>query len=226
MDWLLRFWRSTIGSKVVMAATGAALYGFVIVHMIGNLNVFLGRDALNEYGAMLHAIPELLWAARLGLLTFLGLHILSFMRLYQLTAAARPVAYKKQVSRSSTLYSRSMKVSGVIVLTYLVIHLLNLTAGVWHPGGTFLMQEGGHSPNAFHNLTTLLAVPGMGIFYIVANVLLGMHLWHGSFSLFKTLGMSGEKHLRLAKIVSWALSTLVVAGNVSIALAILIGIVK
>lgn len=226
MDWLLRFWRSTIGSKVVMAATGAALYGFVIVHMIGNLNVFLGREALNDYGAMLHAIPELLWAARLGLLTFLGLHILSFLRLAQLTAAARPVAYKKTTSRRATWYSRSMKVSGVIVLVYLVIHLLNLTVGAWHPGGTFEEQPGGHAPDAFHNLTTLLAVPSMGIFYVVANLLLGMHLWHGSFSLFKTLGMSGEKHLRLARAVSWALSTLVVVGNVSIALAILTGIVK
>lgn len=224
MEWLLRFWRSTVGAKVVMAITGVVLYGFAIGHMAGNLNVFLGRESMNDYGAMLHAIPELLWVARLTLLGCLVLHIASFLRVQAQTSAARPVAYKTRVNRASTLYSRTMRVSGVIFLAYLVLHLLQLTTGTLHPN--FQMQEGGHAPLAYENLVAQLSVGWVGVVYAICNVLLGFHLWHGSFSLFKTLGLHGEKHLRLARSVSWALSTAVAGGNVAIALAILTGLVK
>lgn len=223
--WLQRFWTSSIGAKATMAITGAVLYGFAIVHMLGNLNVFLGKEAMNDYGAMLHAIPEVLWGARIVLLSCVVLHIVSFLMVYRRSSAARPVQYAKKANKASTLYSRTMKISGVTFLIYIVIHLLNLTAGVWHPGGTFLMQND-HAPDAYHNLTTLLSVPWMALLYIVCNVQLGFHLWHGSFSLFKTLGMSGERQLGLARKVSWALSTAVAGGNVLIALAIVAGLVK
>lgn len=224
MEWLLRFWRSTVGAKVVMALTGVVLYGFTIVHMLGNLNVFLGETAMNEYGAMLHAVPELLWAARLTLLAALVGHIASFLQVAKRTMAARPVAYEKRANRASTLYSRTMRVSGLIVLVYIVMHLLQLTVGNLHPGEFRMQSE--KAPDAFHNLTTLLQVPWIGVVYIVCNVLLGFHLWHGSFSLFKTLGLHGERHLGLAKSVSWALSSAVVGGNVLITVAILTGLVK
>lgn len=224
--WLQRFWTSSIGAKATMAITGTVLYGFAIVHMLGNLNVFMGLEAMNDYGAVLHTIPELLWVARLVLLSCIGLHIASYVLLYRRTAAARPVAYAKKANKASTLYGRSMKISGFTFLIYIVIHLLNLTAGVWHPGGEFLMQEGGHAPDAFRNLTSLLSVPWMALIYIVCNVQLGFHLWHGSFSLFKTLGLSGERHLGLARTVSWGLSTAVAGGNVLIVLWILTGLWK
>lgn len=219
MEWLLRFWRSTVGAKVVMALTGVVLYGFVIVHMLGNLNVFLGEEAMNEYGAMLHAVAEVIWGARITLLTCLVLHIWSFLHVAKRTMDARPVQYAKRANRASTIYSRTMRISGVLVLAYLVMHLMNLTIGNWMPGGEFLMQSD-KAPDAYHNLTTLLRVPWVAAIYLVCNVLLGFHLWHGSFSLFKTLGLTGERQLALARTVSWALSSLVVGGNVAITVSI------
>lgn len=222
MSWLVRFWQSTIGAKFVMAITGVVLYGFTIVHMAGNLNVFLGAEAMNHYAETLRLVPELLWLVRGVLLASLVGHIASWVRLRSLTAAARPVAYQQRANRASTLYSRSMAITGPLVFAYIVFHLLHLTLGVVHPD----FRELEKAPDAFHNLTTGLSNPLVGIVYIVANVMLGLHLWHGAFSLFKTLGLAKERHLALAKQVATGLTTLVVGGNVAVAVYVLTGLWK
>lgn len=227
MQWLFRFWRSTIGAKVVMALTGAVLYGFVIFHMAGNMNVFLGREAMLDYTELLHMSEEVVWLVRIVLLSCVVGHIASFVSLMGRTNAARPVGYQKKQDRAATLYSKTMRLSGVVVLGFIVWHLLHLTVGTvgdvkFHPD----YRWAGHVADAYHNLTTGLAVPWMGGIYIFCNILLGFHLFHGSFSLFKTLGLAGEKHLRLARAVSYVLSSAVVGGNVAIAAAIVFGLVK
>lgn len=222
MSWLVRFWQSTIGAKFVMAITGVILYGFVIVHMLGNLNVFLGADAMNHYAETLRLVPELLWAVRGVLLLATIGHIASWVVLARRLASARPVAYKQVTPRASTLYSRTMKVTGPMVLAYIVYHLLHLTLGAVHPD----FRELEKAPDAFHNLTVGLSNPLVALVYIVANLMLGLHLWHGAFSLFKTLGLSGERHLRLAKQLATALTTLVVVGNVAVATFVVTGLWK
>lgn len=226
MSWLFGFWRTAVGAKVVMAVTGLMLFGFTLVHMAGNLQVFLGHHYMDEYSRFLHSMPELLWPARLALLTAVLLHIWSWLRLRGQSAAARPVGYQKKQSRAATVFSKSMRVTGPIVLIFLILHLLNLTIGVVHPD--FKMQGGGiEAPAAFHNLTTLMRQwPAIGVFYILANLALGGHLWHGAFSMARTLGLSGENQLNLARAIASALTFAVVGGNVLVATACTLGLVK
>jgi len=223
VSWLAQFWQSSIGAKVTMAVTGVVLFGFAIVHMLGNLQVFLEPSFMNDYSKMLHGMPELLWSARLVLLGCLVLHIASFVVLQRRTMAARPVGYKMLTPQRSTFASRAMRLSGLVVLAYLVMHILHLTTGTIHPD--FRMQDA-HTPEAYHNLTTGLRVGWMGVVYIVCNALLGLHLWHGAFSFAKTLGLSGGRQLELARHLATGITVLVAGGNVLIAASILLGLVK
>ena len=224
-----RIWRSSAGTKAVMAVTGMILFGFTIVHMLGNLNMFLGRERMNEYGATLHAVPELIYAARVVLLGALLGHVVAMIKLVRQSAAARPQAYKVVTPKASTIYSRTMRITGPIVLVFIVLHLLGLTfhgvgGDFFHPD--FRMQPGGHAPDAFHNLSTLLRMPMWGIFYVVANACLGFHLWHGAFAMFRSLGLSGDRQLGTAKMGASALTALVAGGNVLIAGSIVAGLIQ
>lgn len=227
MNFLLSFWRSTVGTKVVVALTGLVLFGFVIFHMAGNLQVFLGEEEFNAYGALLHSNKEILWGGRVVVFGSMGLHIVAMGRLLRMTAAARPEGYRSWQAQASTWYSRTMKVTGPIVLIFFIFHILNLTSGA-EMGGFALhpdYQMAGHSPAAYHNLTTLLANPLWGVFYIIANLCLGSHLWHGAYSMCKTLGLSGDRQLRLAKLIASGLTAAVVGGNVIISLACMLKLV-
>jgi succinate dehydrogenase / fumarate reductase cytochrome b subunit len=230
MSWLLTYARSTIGAKVIMALTGAAMYGFLIVHMAGNLLVFAGPEYHNHHSLFLHQMPELIWPTRLGLLGAIVAHIFSWINLRARSSAARPVAYKVKQSRASTLYSRTMAVSGPIVLAFIVVHLLNLTTGTVHPD--FQMQGStpgtveAATPLAYENTVALLSQPLWGVFYIVCNLLLGLHLFHGAFAMCRTLGLAGERQQGLARALASAVTATIVGGNVAIASAILLGLVK
>lgn len=230
MSWLARFYNSTIGMKVVMALTGIILYGFVVVHMVGNLQAYLGPEEFNAYSALLHRFTEVLWGARAVLLTSVLLHIFSFVRLRAISAKARPIAYQRQSFSAATVASRFMMLSGGVLLVFIVFHLLHLTAGVVHPD--FKMQTGleggGHAPLAYHNLTTGMAMWGGGaaIFYVVAQLCLGLHLHHGAVSLFRTLGLQGERQSALVRNLARGLTAVVIVGFISIPIAVLIGIIK
>lgn len=229
MDWLLRFYRSTIGMKVVMGVTGFILVGFVLGHMAGNLQLFLGEETLNKYSQLLHTSMELLWVVRLTLLTTVLLHIVSFVRLRSLTAAARPIAYKQKQSIAATLASRSMALSGPVLLAFIIFHLLHMTAGVIHPN--FLLQQGvvgqEHTPNTYANMTSGFdgVWMGAGAFYVVAMIALFPHLRHGVASMCRTLGLRGERGNDLAQQAASLISAAVVGGNILIVLAVTLGII-
>ncbi|MDP2304559.1 MAG: succinate dehydrogenase cytochrome b subunit [Pseudomonadota bacterium] len=227
MSWLLTFSRSTVGAKVIMALTGAAMYGFLIVHMAGNLLVFWGPEFHNHHSVFLHTFPEVIWPARIGLLLAIIAHIFAWVNLRRRSSAARPVAYKVKQSRAATIYSRTMQISGPVILIFVVVHLLQLTTGQLH--SDFRMQTGPESfgaPEAFHNTVALLSQPLWGIFYIVANLLLGLHLFHGGYAMFRTLGLATDRQQKLAKMIASGVTALIVGGNVAIAAAILLGLVE
>lgn len=210
-----------------MAVTGVVLFGFAIVHMLGNLQVFLGPAYMNHYAEFLHGMPELLWPTRIALLAALVLHIASFVRLQGQTRQARPVGYRQLVPQQSTWASRGMRLSGVVVLAYLIFHILHMAVGAFAPTLPHLELEGAiETPNAYSNLVKGLQVTWVGVVYVVCNALLGMHLWHGAFSLCKTLGMSGGRQLGLARSIATVLAVSVAGGNVVIASSILLGLVK
>ncbi len=211
---------STIGRKVIMAVTGAILFGFVLVHMVGNLQVYLGPEALNHYGVflreMLHGAG--LWVARAVLLTAVVLHIWSATSLTLTSRRARPEGYRLEKWKESTYASRTMRWGGVILLLFIIYHLLHLTTGTLHQ--SFI--EG----DVYHNFVAGFRVVPVSLFYIFAMLALGLHLRHGVWSMFQTLGVSHPRYIRMAHIGAWIFAAIIVIGNISFPLAVLAGIVR
>ncbi len=211
---------STIGRKVIMAVTGAILFGFVLVHMIGNLQVYLGPEALNHYSVflreMLHGAG--LWIARAILLTAVILHIWSATSLTLTSRRARPEGYRLEKWKESTYASRTMRWGGVILLLFIIYHLLHFTTGTLHQ--SFI--EG----DVYHNFVAGFRVVPVSLFYIFAMLALGLHLRHGLWSMFQTLGVSHPRYIRMAHVAAWIFAAIVVIGNISFPLAVLAGIVR
>jgi succinate dehydrogenase / fumarate reductase cytochrome b subunit len=218
MQRLARFFGSSLGKKVVMALTGVILFGFVIAHMVGNLQVYLGPTKLDEYGAALRKLPALLWAARLVLLAAVFAHIWSAVSLTRLSRAARPRGYRQVEHDSSTYASRTMRWGGVILALFVVYHLLHFTTGTVHPQ----FVEGAVN----HNFVTAFRVPAISAFYIVAMLALGLHLYHGVWSMLQTLGLSHPRYDHLRHALATFVAAAVVIGNISFPVAVLAGVIR
>jgi succinate dehydrogenase / fumarate reductase cytochrome b subunit len=216
----LRFWQTTVGKKAIMAVTGFILFGFVVGHLLGNLQIFEPPEKINHYAAFLRSVPNLLWTARITLLVSVILHIWSSWQLWLLQRAARPVSYVKKANLNSTYASRTMLWSGPIILAFVIFHLLHLTFGTVHPGGPF------DEHNVYNNIVTGFRVWPVSLFYIIAMIMLCYHLYHGLWSMFQSLGFSHPVYTpwlqRLAKVVA----ILIAVGNISIPVAILAGFIK
>jgi succinate dehydrogenase / fumarate reductase cytochrome b subunit len=212
------FLASTIGRKVVMAVTGIVLFGFVVAHMVGNLQVYLGPTKLDEYGAALRRLGPLLWTMRLGLLAAAIGHVWAATSLTLANRAARPVGYRQTRYQESTYASRTMRWSGVILLLFIVYHLLHFTFGTVHPD----FVEGGVN----HNFVTGFKVPIVSAFYILAMLCLGMHMYHGVWSMLQTLGLSHPRYNRLRHAFATVVTLIVVIGNISMPVAVLAGLIR
>ena len=207
---------SVVGKKIVMAVTGAILSLFVLGHMVGNLQVFLGPEQLNAYAKFLQTNKELLYPVRTVLLLSVALHILAAWQLTILNNfKARPVAYLKKTSIEASYAARTMVWSGPIVAAFVVYHILHFTTGAAHP--SFI--EG----DVYHNVITGFQEPVAAVFYMVANVLLAMHLYHGVWSLFQTLGVNHPRYTPWLKAGSKIYGIVVGFGNCLIPMAVLTG---
>lgn len=214
------FFDSTIGRKAVMAVTGIMLVGFVVAHMIGNLQVYLGAEVIDGYGKSLRMLGHgaALWLARGGLLAAVGLHIWSAVSLAQRNRAARPQRYKVWQPRASSYASRTMYWSGPLLSLFIVYHLLHLTTGTVHPD--FAHGE------VYKNLIVGFSQPAVSAFYIVAMLALGLHLYHGVWSLMQTLGLAHPRWNNLRHSLATFVAAAVVIGNISFPVAVLTGFIK
>jgi succinate dehydrogenase cytochrome b subunit len=214
------FSASTIGRKVVMGVTGVILFGFVLGHMFGNLQLYMGAAALDAYSVFLHHLLHGtgLWIARAVLLGSVVLHIWAATSLTLTSWSARPVGYRMIRRRESTYASRTMVWSGPILAFFIVYHLLHLTTGTVHPS----FQEGA----VYHNVVAGFRVWPVAAFYIAAMVALGFHLWHGVWSMLQSLGLSHPRWDALRRVAATVFTLLIVAGNISFPLAVLLGLVR
>jgi succinate dehydrogenase / fumarate reductase cytochrome b subunit len=209
-----------IGKKALVAVTGAVMFGFVIVHMMGNLQVFLGPEALNGYARFLHAAPELLWTARIVLLVSVVVHIVVSMSLARQAVAARPTGYRLKQSLVTTYAARTMRWSGPLIFLFVLYHLAHFT---W-PG--VAMGPYRHQPHdVYANVVNGFRVPWVVAIYVVAQILLGLHLYHGAWSLFQSLGLNHPRYNALRRWIPRAFAFAVVAGNIAMPLAVLTGII-
>lgn len=194
MNLLARVWRSSVGKKFIMAVTGGVLVVFVLGHLVGNLQLFLGPETLNRYGHFLQSNKELLWLARIGLLTSVVLHIVAAARVSADNKAARPLGYEGDPNPVAASYaSRTMLMSGLIVAMFVIYHLLHYTVqvtGVNLSGQDF---AGFHDEKGRHDVYRMMIVgfqqPIVVIFYLVAMALLCLHLSHGAQAMFQSLGV-------------------------------------
>jgi len=209
---------STVGKKAVMAISGAILFTFVIGHLIGNLQIYEGADKLNRYAALLRSMPALLWTARGTLLVMLVLHVWSSVALGLRNAQARPTGYVKKKTAGSSYASRTMYWSGPIILAFVIYHLLDFTFGTVNPH----FREG----NVYANVIASFRLIPVAVFYIFAMILLCMHLYHGLWSMFQSLGFHHPRHTPILKRAAAVVAILIAAGNISIPIAVLTGLVK
>jgi succinate dehydrogenase / fumarate reductase cytochrome b subunit len=214
------FFASRLGRKTVMAATGLVGYGFVIGHMAGNLQIYFGPGPIDAYSRFLHEFLHGagLWIARGTLLGAVVLHIWAATSLTLESRAARPIGYRETQHRESSFASRTMILSGPILSFFIIYHLLHLTTGQLHPN--FVAGD------VYRNLIRgFQSVPAAG-FYILANICLGLHLYHGAWSMLQTLGLSHPRWNRLRFAITALITTAVVAGNLSFPIAVQLGILR
>lgn len=221
MSWLVGGLRTTVGSKYLMGVTGLVLFLFTLGHMLGNLQVFAGPERLNAYAKSLQDLGPVLWVVRLVLLATLIVHVASAVRLTKLNRAARPTAYSAWKPIQSTDASRTMMMTGLVLLAFIVYHLLHFTFGLTHPGHFDLRDSSGR--HDVHAMVILgFQQPTLAVGYVVAMTFLALHLSHGVQSTFQSLGWNGRGWRRPVARVARALVALVVIGNFAMPLAILL----
>lgn len=228
---LLDLYGTAVGKKYAMAISGIALMGFVLFHMIGNLKMYLGAAELNEYAEFLKKLlyplapkESVLWILRMGLLGMLALHLHAAWSLTMLNRRARPVRYQSARDyQEASLASRSMRLSGIVVLLFLTWHLLDFTFGVVNTLGTegeFVRGE------VYENVVRSFERWPVALFYIAANLMLGLHLSHGAWSIFQSLGWNNPRFNSWRRAFARGFAAIVVAGNVSFPIAVTLGIVS
>jgi len=213
-----RFYQTTIGKKAVMAVTGVMLFGFIVSHLLGNLQIYLGRETMNHYAVALRTMPAVLWGARAVLLIAVIMHITASIQLTTLKHAARPIGYVKKKPVQATLASRTMMWSGPLVLAFLIFHLLHLTFGTVHPN----FQD----VHPYENMVIGLHTIPIALVYVVSVCMLGLHLYHGVWSMFQSVGINHPRYTPMLKKFAVYSSILLVLGFISIPIAVATGIVS
>jgi len=201
-----------------MAVSGLILFLFVVGHLIGNLQIYEGPEKLNNYAKFLRSVPAALWTVRITLLVMVILHIWSSVQLALLKFDARPTGYVKKKATKSSYASRTMYWSGPIILAFVIYHLLDFTFGTVNPN----FEEG----NVYANVIASFQLIPVSAFYIVGMLLLCMHLYHGLWSMFQSLGYSHPRYTPVLKRSAAVVAILIAAGNISIPLSVLAGLVR
>lgn len=221
-------WSSVIGKKIVMAVTGAVLILFVIGHVVGNLKIFGGPQEINAYSSFLRTVGypefgngELLWAVRIVLLVCVTLHIVAATQLTQMNWRARPVGYEKRKNVETSLSARTMRWGGVLVAVFVVFHILHFTLGVvgFRPGQFVHLA-------VYQNVVAGFSVWPVAVFYIIAMGALCLHLDHGIWSMFQTLGWVSVENTRAVRAFSRVLALLIFAGFVSVPISVMAGWIR
>jgi succinate dehydrogenase / fumarate reductase, cytochrome b subunit len=227
MNSPVAFYQSTIGKKIIMAVTGVIGIGFLIAHVAGNLQAFVGADKFNAYSAMLHGpLNELLWVLRLVLIVSVILHVMMAWQLTQRAHAARPIGYHDRKPQVSTLASRTMRWGGVLIVVFIVFHILHFTLEAITPGGAAgLVDNQGHR-DVYANVVASFRVWWVSLFYIVTMVFIGLHLYHGSWSSLRTLGYAKPSLHPMQRRIALAIAVIVWLGFTLVPVGVIAGIIR
>ena len=227
MNLITNIFRSSLGKKFIMAVSGFVLFVFVIGHLAGNLQIFLGRETINRYGHFLQTNPELIWPARLFLLLIVGLHIWAAVKLSVENKAARPVGYAQYRPVGSSYASRTMLMSGLIIFVFVVYHILHFTVQVRYINLTGQSFVDFTDPEKRHDIFKMMIVGfnnrWVSAFYIMGMALLGLHLSHGASSMFQSIGWKNRAYGPVLDKLARIGALLIFLGYSSIPVAIMCG---
>ncbi|MCC6555924.1 MAG: succinate dehydrogenase cytochrome b subunit [Gemmatimonadaceae bacterium] len=213
------FYQDYVGKKVAMALSGVVLFGYVIIHMAGNLQIFAGREQLNAYAQALHANVPLLWIARIVLLLAVGIHFYTGISLAGASRAARPVRYQVKGQRHPNLAGRTMALSGLVLAAFIVFHILHLTTGTVQPAPFADLRPYDNMVNSFR------VIPVAG-FYVLSVCLLGLHLYHGAWSMFQSVGFNHPRYTPALRRFAAVFAFLLAIGFSVVPIAVLTGMVR
>ncbi len=216
--------RTSIGKKVIMAVTGFMAFGFVVGHMLGNLQVFIGQDQLNLYAEKLQSLGPLLWVIRLVMLTAVGLHVWFGIQLKLENWAARPESYKNETTVQASFASRTMIWTGIVIAFFVVYHLLHYTVRVTNPEYADLVDPLGR-PDVFSMVIMGFSNYLVSGFYIVAVGLLSYHLSHGVASMFQSLGLNTPEWQKRLKCLGWLAAIFLFVGYAAVPLGVMLKII-
>ncbi len=219
----MRFLSSSVGRKILMAVTGIMMFFFIIIHVVGNSTIYFGW--LNAYAEHLHALPPLVWAFRLVMLTLFAVHVFYGIQLTLENNSAKPVAYAVKNNLRATFASKNMIWTGIIIAVFLVYHLLHFTLHVTNPDISNGVDSLGR-PDVFHMVVYSFQKAGIVAIYVVAMIALALHLSHGIQSFFQTLGLNTQNLLPSFVKAAAIIAAVLFIGYVSIPIVILIGILK
>ena len=209
------FWQSLVGKKVVMSVTGVILFLFVVGHLLGNLQIFLGPERLNAYSTFLKNTHEIIWVVRVVLLASLILHVVAAIQVAWASNRARPLGYEDKDNIETGYAARTMIWTGPLIFLYVVYHLAMFT---------FLTTGPGYSPtDVYRNEILAFRVPAISGIYVLAMIFLGMHLYHGAWSMLHTLGASSPRYRVLRRTVVPIVAIAITLGYIAIPVAVLAG---
>jgi len=222
-----RFLGSTVGKKAIMAVTGLVWVGYLVVHMAGNLQAFAGQEKINAYSALLHGPGvELLWLARVVLIVSLVLHVVMAAQLTARARAARPVGYHGRDPQVSTWSSRTMRWGGVLILAFLIFHVLHLTTRDIDPAGYATTLDAAGRYDIYGNVVASFRTWWVSVLYLLAMVVVGLHLWHGVWSFGRSLGVARPSANPMRRRVAPALALAIWLGFSLVPIAILAGVIQ
>lgn len=225
MSWIVRLMKSSLGAKYVMAVTGAGLFAFLIGHIGGNLLLYFGQDAMNNYAVGLRNLPYgMLWIARGGILLFFVLHIYTAYYLTLKNKAARPKAYAYEDTFKASYASRTMARTGTIVLLFLLYHLAHYTFRIVNYAGPYIDNQG--RDDVYTMAVVGFTQPVIAITYVAAMLVVGFHLSHGLSSMFQSVGLNHSKYNTFFRKVMPLAGWVVSLAGASIPLAVLAGIIR
>ena len=227
MTKLHKFYGTAVGKKFVVAIRGIMMAGFLVIHMIGNLKAFSGAEKLDHYAAYLREIGEnmfghetVLWLARVVLIAAVIAHIVTIVLLTKQNRAARPVKYQVKKSFASTFSARMMRVSGLLLLIFIVVHLAQFTFGVWLPESTSFIEG-----KVYSNISEAFGVAWLACFYVFMMFIVCMHLYHGLWSFFQTMGLDNPDRNKSLRALAIVTSFILFIGFSAVPVAFLTGMI-
>jgi succinate dehydrogenase / fumarate reductase, cytochrome b subunit len=225
MNWVARTLTSSIGGKIIVALSGLIAIGFVMGHLMGNMTIYAGPNAINTYAAGLHKIPALLWGARTVIICAFVIHVAVTLILNWQSTVARPIGYKKKGTIQASFASVTMVYTGVLLAAFLLFHLSHFTwrIGVFKEYESLIIVAGdlAGKMDVYHMVVLAFSDLWISVFYMVSMVVLGFHLSHSISALFQTLGLRHPKYNKFIDCVGPVIGVLLAVGNISIPLAVL-----